>query len=61
MRGTVEEMIQTERDELHLMVAIPKEQADRERDHLIQKQTGESTTNRCERMAYEEEFLRQRP
>jgi predicted Zn-dependent protease len=61
MRETVQEMIQTERDELHLMVAIPTEQADREREHLIQKQTGEPTKARCERMAYEEEFLRQRP
>lgn len=61
MRETVSEMIKTERDELHLKVAIPADQADRERDHLIQKQTGESTKARFERMAYEEEFLRQRP
>jgi len=43
------------------MVAIPSEQADREREHLIQKQTGETTKARCERMAFEEEYLRQRP
>lgn len=43
------------------MVAIPTEQADRERDHLIQKQTGEPARDRCERMAFEEEYLRQRP
>jgi hypothetical protein len=61
MRETVSEMIKNERDELHLKVAIPADQADRERDHLIQKQTGESSKARFERMAYEEEFLRQRP
>jgi hypothetical protein len=61
MRETVQEIVQTEKDELHLMVAIPTEQADREREHLIQKQTGEPTTARLERMAFEEEYLRQRP
>lgn len=58
MRETVAEMIQTEKDELHLKVAIPSEQADREREHLIQKQTGEATKVRLERMAFEEEHLR---
>lgn len=43
------------------MVATPKDQADREREHLIQKQTGEPTKDRYERMAYEEEYLRMRP
>lgn len=37
MRETVQEICKTEKDELHLMVAIPTEQADREREHLIQK------------------------
>jgi hypothetical protein len=37
MRETVQEMIETERDELHIKVAIPAEQAERERDHLIKK------------------------
>jgi hypothetical protein len=58
MRETVQEMIETERDELHIKVAIPTEQAERERDHLIKKQTGELTKGRYERMAFEEEFLR---
>lgn len=43
------------------MVATPKGQADREREHLIQQQTGEPTKDRYERMAYEEEYLRMRP
>ena len=37
MRETVQDIVQTERDELHLMVAVPPEQAEREREHLIQK------------------------
>ena len=37
MRATVSEMITTERDELHLKVAIPADQAERERDQMIQK------------------------
>lgn len=42
-------------------MVVPTEQADREREHLIQKQTSETTKMRFERMAYEEEFLRNRP
>ena len=30
-------MIQSEKNELHLNVVVPTEQADREREHLIQK------------------------
>lgn len=61
MRETVAEMIQSEKNELHLNVVVPTEQADRERDHMIHKQTAETTKVRFERMAYEEEFLRNRP
>lgn len=61
MKETVAEMIQSEKNELHLNVVVPTEQADREREHLIQKQTSETTKMRFERMAYEEEFLRNRP
>jgi hypothetical protein len=61
IKETVAEMIQSEKNELHLNVVVPTEQADREREHLIQKQTSETTKMRFERMAYEEEFLRNRP
>ena len=37
MKETVAEMIQSEKNELHLNVVVPTEQADREREHLIQK------------------------
>jgi len=35
MKITVQEMCKNERDELHLNVAVPPEQAEREKDHLI--------------------------
>jgi hypothetical protein len=35
MKETVAEMIQSEKNELHLNVVVPTDQADREREHLI--------------------------
>jgi hypothetical protein len=61
MRKTVGEMVQCEKEELHENVTIPTKQAERERDHLIEKQTGESTLERKKRLAYEDEFLNNKP
>lgn len=58
MRKSVTDMIAACEAELHDNVTIPKEQAIRERDHLIEKHIGESAAERNERLAYEEEFLR---
>jgi len=57
MRKTVADMVKCEKEELHENVAIPATQAERERDHMIEKQTGESTVQRKKRLAHEEEFL----
>ena len=61
MRRTVGEMVQCEKEELHENVTIPAKLAERERDHLIEKQTGESTLERKKRLAYEDEFLNNKP
>ena len=61
MRGTVGEMVQCEKDELHENVAIPVAQAERERDHMIEKHIGETVTQRNRRLANEEEFLNNDP
>ncbi len=42
MRGTVGDMVKCEQNELHENVTIPVDQAERERDHLIEKQVGET-------------------
>ena len=42
MRGTVGDMVESEQNELHENVTIPVDQAERERDHLIEKQVGET-------------------
>lgn len=39
-------------------MTIPLDQAERERDHLIQRQVGETLQQRNSRLAYEEEFLK---
>jgi len=39
-------------------VAISAEQAERERDHLIEKHLEENANQRCTRLAHEEEFIR---
>ena len=57
MRGTVKEMVQCEKDELHENVTIPTDQAERERDHMIEQHIGETVTQRNRRLAMEEEFL----
>ena len=61
MRGTVKEMVQCEKDELHENVSIPEPQAERERDHLIEKHIGETKGSRDRRLAYEEEYLNNNP
>ena len=61
MRNTVKEMVQCEKDELHENVSIPEPQAERERDHLIEKHIGETKGSRDKRLAYEEEFLNNNP
>lgn len=58
MRGTVQDMVKCEQNELHENVTIPIDQAERERDHLIQKHVGETLAQRTTRLAYEEEFLK---
>ena len=54
-------MVQCEKDELHENVAIPVAQAERERDHMIEKHIGETVTQRNRRLANEEEFLNNDP
>lgn len=61
MRNTVNEMVKSCESELHENVVIPRDQAERERDHLIEKHIDESANQRHERMAYEEEFLKDNP
>ena len=61
MRSTVQEMVVCEQNELHDNVTIPVDQAERERDHLIEKHIGETTAQRNSRLAYEEEFLKNNP
>ncbi len=39
-------------------MTIPVDQAERERDHLIEKHVGETLAQRTTRLAYEEEFLK---
>lgn len=58
MRRSITDMVSACESELHENVTIPKEQAIRERDHLIEKHIGESAAERNERLAYEEEFLK---
>ncbi len=61
MKDTVQEMVRNERDELHLNVFVPVVQGERERDHLQNKYTNENAEKRCLRLAYEEEYLKERP
>lgn len=53
MRKTVQEMVQFEKAELHENVTIPAAQGERERDFLIEKQTGETPVQRTNRLAFE--------
>ena len=61
MRSTVQSMVECEQNELHENVSIPLDQAERERDHLIQKHIDETNGQRNSRLAHEEEFLRCNP
>lgn len=61
MKDTVLEMVRNERDELHLNVFVPVVQGERERDHLQDKYTSENAEKRYLRLAYEEEYLKDRP
>lgn len=58
MRNTVQEMVTCEKEEIHETVVVPEDLASRERDHLIEKKTGETKVERVTRLAYEEEFLK---
>jgi tetratricopeptide (TPR) repeat protein len=58
MRDTVKEMVAACENELHQNVTISEDQALRERDHLIEKHIHEDVNARNERLAFEEEFLR---
>ena len=61
MRGTVGQMVECEQNELHESVTIPQDQAQRERDHIIEKHIGETSAQRNSRLAFEEEFLNNDP
>jgi predicted Zn-dependent protease len=61
MRKTVTDMVASCEAELHENVVVPKDQAERERDHLIEKHIDETANQRNERLAYEEEFLKDNP
>jgi hypothetical protein len=43
MRQTVQGMVQRKRNELHVNIIIPPEQATLETEHIIEKTLGEST------------------
>jgi predicted Zn-dependent protease len=61
MRKTVQEMIQCEKAELHENVTIPAAQGERERDFMIEKQTGETNIQRTKRLAFEYSKLHKQP
>ena len=42
MRNTVQDMVKSCEAELHENVVVPKDQAERERDHLIEKHIEEN-------------------
>jgi len=54
----MKDMIESCENELHQNVSISREQAVRERDYFIEKHLTEDVSGRCQRLAYEEEFLR---
>jgi len=61
MRSTVQEMVKSCEAELHENVVVPRDQAERERDHLIENHISETANHRNERLAYEEEYLKDNP
>lgn len=58
MRNTIQEMVKCEKNELHENVSVPDDQADRERDQLIEQKIQEKVPATNKRMAFEEEFLK---
>lgn len=57
MRKTVKDLVARKRNELHANIIIPKEQAQIETEHVIEKTLGEPTMNRYKRLSHEQENL----
>jgi hypothetical protein len=53
MRETVRGLVNRKRDELHANIIIPKEQAEIETEHVIEKNLGETTIARYRRLSDE--------
>ena len=53
MRRTVRGLVRRKRDELHANIIIPKEQAEIETEHVIEKNLGETTIQRYRRLCNE--------
>ena len=61
MRRTIRGLVKRKRDELHANIIIPKEQADIETEHVIEKNLGETTIQRYRRLCMEQETLYNNP
>ena len=61
MRITVRNLVARKKNELHANIIIPKEQSEIETEHVIEKNLGESTTERYRRLSMEQEDLYNNP
>lgn len=57
MRNSVKSLVERKKHELHSNIVVPKEQANLETEHLIEKTLGESMIARFKRLSYEQENL----
>ena len=57
MRQSVRALVERKKHELHSNIVVPKEQANLETEHLIEKTLGESMIARFKRLSYEQENL----
>lgn len=57
MRATVKFLVDKKRNELHENVTVTYDQALKERDTMIEQNTGETLADRYKRLSYEYEFL----
>lgn len=53
MRASVKALVERKKHELHSNIVVPKEQANLETEHLIEKTLGESMIARFKRLSYE--------
>jgi hypothetical protein len=61
MRETVKGLVSRKKNELHANIIIPKEQSEIETEHIIEKNLGESATQRYRRLSMESEDLLNNP